>query len=242
MPKLEFDIKWWEPWIRKDFIKQIERFTLAIEQKVIVGFQNLEEEADQVRDEALSDIGQGWNPDNDQAVAYEIAEDAGIDYYTSMQGVEQTLLNSCVVSLYQLFEQQRIYILRRGFLEYSQTAKPSDFTAHEFKNAMKLCTINIESFDSWNKVKEMQSLCDAIKHAEGRSSEKLRLSRPDLFQHPDFRENEQLLPWPSNSKLYFTLNGEGIYISLEDLKSYTTSLVQFWNELIQAANLTHSKE
>lgn len=242
-PDLRFNIEYWEEWIRKDFISHIERFTQTIERKVLIGFKNTEDEANQVRDDTLNDVGKRWNPDSDPASAYEIAQDAGIDYYGSMRAVEQTLLNSCVVSLYQLFEQQRIYILRKEFLEYFQLAESSDFTVHQFKKAMKLCDIDLENFNSWNKISEMKLLCDAIKHAEGRSSKKLRRSRPDFFQHPDFKETSKLsLPWLSNQKLYFTLNGEGIYVSLKDLKSYTTHLVHFWNELIEAARTKHQYE
>lgn len=243
IPPLEFDINWWEQWIKKDFMVQIELFTQTIEEKLLVGFKDLKKEADQVTDDALSSIGKRWNPDTDPSEAYDAAQDAGINYFSSMQAVEQTLLNSCVVSLYQLFEQQRIYILRKEFLENCKTPKSSDFTAKEFKRALKRCDIDIEIFDSWPKVKEMHSLCNAIKHAEGWSSKKLKQSRPDLFQYSKSeKEGESVHPWLSDSKLYFTLSGDGIYVTFKDLKAYTASLIQFWDELIQAAYLIQAED
>ncbi|RLE45334.1 hypothetical protein DRJ25_05825 [Candidatus Woesearchaeota archaeon] len=174
-----------------------------------------------------------YSPDIDPADLAERAQDAGIEYYMMLSGVKQTLLNITATTLYHLFEQQIIFLLRREILNTSEENNVQLMRVSVFKNKLREKGINIESFKSWKKIEELRLVSNSIKHAEGPSAVELREFRPDLFQPPMIRtQEEQFITSPIVTRVYLPLAGEDIFVTQEDLSEYKDALLDFWSEFI----------
>lgn len=237
MAELHFNINWWEEWIRRDFIAQIEIQRDGFLKRILPTFDNLEDEADQIGEEAYTNIGTDWPPDSDPADAAELAYDEATRYFQSMVAFRQTMLNLSIVSLYQLFEQQCIYMVRKDYLDDCPDIRVSDFKLCNFIKIIDWCGLGIKAFKSWPKLQEMHDLCNAIKHADGPSAQKLRDRRPELLHHEQKMPTNNS-PWGGRTRLYQPLAGEELYVSPEDVTYYANVLTQFWEEFIsQSKNL-----
>lgn len=89
-----FNIGFWEQYIRNHFIKQIELLNESIQNRLIPTFDTIEKEAEEISEKEWDRLCSScYSPDIDPADLAERAQEAGIDYYMTLSGIKQTLLN-----------------------------------------------------------------------------------------------------------------------------------------------------
>jgi predicted RNase H-like HicB family nuclease len=149
--------------------------------------------------------------------------------YISLYDVRQGMINLHAVGLRHLFEQQFCYLVSRLLDERNREA---NYKKDE-KILVQIGEINIESFRSWNKLKELECVCNAVKHAEGYSARKLEGIRPDLFKNPILFEFPNINFGRERLPIHRPLEGDDIYLQETDIKQYALAIEDFWNEFIE---------
>ncbi len=189
-----YNIKFWEPYIKRKFIEQIHLFYTTLEKRLIPTFDSIDEEAETISNEKWEELCKtAYSPDIDPADLAEYARDEGIDYYFMVSGIKQSLLNISATGMFHLFEQQVIFFLRKEILHPSEQNVSKLMKIKEFKKRLLKNNIDIEHFSSWETITEVQWLANSIKHAEGYSANELRKLRPDLFSPPSIQESSMNL-------------------------------------------------
>ncbi|MDA3790602.1 MAG: hypothetical protein PF503_19175 [Desulfobacula sp.] len=229
MKSYDYNINFWKPYIKRQFIGQVELLYKTVEQRFIPTFNSAEKEAEEITDKKWEELSTSpCSPDTDPADLAEAAQEEGIDYFLMLLGFKQTFLNTIAIGLYHLFEQQVIFLLRREIVHPSEEFYVKLMKINEFRKRLLSSGIDITKYKSWNIISELKHLANATKHGEGSSAEKLRNLRPDLFFHPISIERELGSIHKSPSKrLYSPLSGEDIYVSETDLMKYKDAIVNF---------------
>jgi hypothetical protein len=223
--------KLWAERFRSKFLEEINTLEAVLENRILPAFQNLEGEAKQVSEEKYKQLN---THSNEFSNGSQIAEDsyfAGVDYYSHLEDAKQGIINMFAASFYHLFEQQLFDILRYEFLEPEERDKHKLYTVCEIYDRLKEIGIDLQKCSSYNKISdELRQICNIVKHADGTSPNKFKTIKPEYFQnsfdrqHPEYiLEGKKSVPRP--------LFGEGLYLTIEDLKIYTTAIKSFWEEL-----------
>ena len=229
-----FNVRFWDRFIRNQLTRQITIFVQNIQDRLLPTFRDIENEAEKVQEQEWDRLCSSYaSPDIDPADLAEKARDAGIDYYTMVSGVKQSLLNVSATSLYHLFEQQLLFFLRREILHPSEENNIDLIKISIFKERCRQHNIDVEKFSSWQTIEEMRLVANTVKHAEGKSAIDLRKIRPDLFKNPILEKYGPKLEG-NLGRLYMPLAGEDLYLSIEDLKEYGEAIARFWDEMVSA--------
>ncbi len=179
---------WAYYYIRKDFIPLIDAFADCLKKRVLPSFENLSSEADEVENEAWNQLSSFAPEDSDPSDFVESAFNAGLEFYQTMTELAQGMRNLFAVGLYHLFEQQFLRFHRGELLDFGEQDDPNLFKTSEAVKRLAGHGIHIDEFGSWAKVKELKTLANAVKHADGGACDELKRVRPDLFSHPEGRE------------------------------------------------------
>lgn len=222
----------WSHYIRTVFIPLVEAFSNCFKQRVLPSFDNLSQEADQVANKAWDRLGSYATENTDPADLADRAFEKGLDFYQTMTEMAQGIRNLFAVGLYHLFEQQVLYFHRSELLGFQEENDPKLFKTKEAFERLATHGIHIDQFRSWRRIWELQTLANAIKHADGVSCEALKKLRPDLFCHPEARELGA--PYLPGLKVLQPLAGEAIYVTGEAFDEYVTTVKGFWGEWAEA--------
>ena len=147
------------------------------------------------------------------------------------------MLNLFGVALYHAFEQQIMFFHRKNVLCQEEESESRKFRLSEVQKGLKEGGIDITEFLSWLKIDELRLVANTAKHGEGDSSHKLREIRPDMFQNPHLSGFSELMSGPA-AEIFQPLVGEGLYVSVQDVRDYRDHLVRFWSELAHAMKCT----
>ncbi len=220
-------------YIRQIDISHLENLRQATFDRILPSFESINAEADAVADAEFNRLGQMPVFDDSYVDMGDLAEqamDSGIEYYETMNGVLQSLLNIISASLYHFIEQQILVIHRKELLSVPEQTQDRLFTFSEAVKRIQDCGIDCMSFESWPKLNELRLVANTVKHAAGRSSRELHVLRPDLFVHPVPRALGIGAPAAANRFVFMPLAGEDIYVTTDDLTAYFDAVVGFWNE------------
>ena len=125
VPNAEF----WAHYFREFHVRTIEGFGAGALENVAAAFSSIAEEADAAAEAEFDRLG--CMPADDEIGMGDVAEWAtehGIEYYETMSGVRQGLLNLSAVGLHHLFEQQQLFFLRRELARADEGAfQPAEF-------------------------------------------------------------------------------------------------------------------
>ena len=146
-----------------------------------------------------------------------------------MIGIRQGLLNLFAIALYHAFEQQIMLFHRKNVLQVEEENDDKLFKMSEFQHRLEEFDIKITEFASWPKIDELRLLANAVKHAQGNSSHRLREIRPDLFEAPYTSD----ISMYSAPPIFQPLVGDGLYVALHDMRDYRNSLIRFWKDLAE---------
>ncbi len=228
--------RFWSHQFRRDFVPATERVVEVFLGRLIPTFSSIEEEAEKKSEKIYEELcSRPGDENSDLAELAEDAQDIGIDYYMSMKGLEQGILNTCAVFLYHMFEQQLMLFHRGELLQLHEEKNSKLFTHDEIKARLKSHKINIEAFTTWPKLEELRLLANSIKHGEGKSSQDLCRIAPELFESPVIKDLKGLGLGRGKARtsatIYTPLLGDDIYVTQDHIRSYESALKEFWNEL-----------
>lgn len=228
--------RFWSHQLRRDFVPATERVVEVFLCRLIPTFSSIEEEAEKKSEEIYEELCSRPGDENtDLAGLAELAEDIGVDYYISMRGLRQGMLNTCAVFLYHMFEQQLMLFHRRELLQLHEEKNSRLFTHNEIKARLKSHNVNIEAFNAWPKLEELRLLAHSIKHGEGKSSQDLYRIASELFESPAIKGLKGLGLGGgkacTSATIYTPLLGDDIYVTQVHIRSYESALKEFWNEL-----------
>lgn len=223
--------KLWAIIFREKFLNEIGTMEQILENRILPSFQNLEQEADQISSTTAEKLKQYANEFSDEETIAQEAYFTGVDYYGRMDSAKQGIINMFAASFYHLFEQQIFEILRYELLDEKEIDNDKLYTICEAYGRFKNIGIDLENIVSFSKIYyELRLICNTVKHSEGRSACELKKIKPEFFetlftrQHPETKmKGKKLVTKP--------LFGEGLYLTLVDLKIYIERIKSFWNEM-----------
>lgn len=173
-----------------------------------------------------------------EADHYDSYEDE-LDEYCRMEWLRldarQSAINLHAVALRHLYEQQVSQLVMQSLC--NNYYREANYKCDE-QILIGVDELNIGNFRSWKKIKELEYVCNTVKHAEGYSAKKLERFRPDLFKPPfqddGFSEGKRL-------PVRQPLNGDGVFLQEKDIQEYALAIEDFWNEFIEKldARLSH---
>ncbi len=219
-----------ERWIRRS-IEDLDNYRKVFTDRVVRAFENINAEAEEVRDEAYARACANSNPEwDDEAPICEWAEDQGADFWITVKDVQQGVINLMVAGLYHLLEQQADRLMDDNGLPQPKAPASHKYHFERLKEQLKELKVDITRFASWSAVDELALVANTVKHGEGPSKEKLRKLNPCLFavQYPSGHRG---VPRAIRS---LPLAGQGLYLTEDDFSRYHSALVQFWGELAEA--------
>ena len=164
-----------------NLIRMIEGYRAGALEKVATAFSGIAEEADAAAEAEFERLGSMPTDDEiDMGAVAEWSTEYGIQYYETMLGVRQGVLNLLAVGLHHLFEQQQLFFLRR------ELARDDEGTLRvaELERRLAERGIDCRSFRCAVKLYELRKAANAIKHGAGPAAKELAALRPDLFKHP----------------------------------------------------------
>ena len=213
----------------RDYLQELDRYAAVFQERIVCSFATLDEEAQRIEDETFARMGEHVNPEYASPdYGMEEAFHAGVNFYLTTDAVRQGIYNLMIAGLFHLLEQQAQYLATRVFPE--RPIQP-DKSGGVNQLALMLNAkygINIESFQCWSKLKELNLVANTVKHGDGRSSEELKSLNPDMFRDP-------LDPFPHISMLPLRpLVGEGLRMTVDHFNNYKRGIEEFWEELTTA--------
>ena len=206
----------WGTHIIRGFIPPVRYYLKSLCEIILAAFKDFEKESERQFNE-----DQDW----DQAC------------YSYIMDIQQGVINLHAVGLRHLYEQNFSELVMRLLEEREREA---NYQADE-KFLAKINEIKFKEFRSWVKLEELKYVCNAVKHAAGRSAIELGKIRPDLFESPqllykwcEIRPNSEFStkPFPVRNPLA----GQDIYPTEKDIKDYSLAIEDFWNEFISVLN------
>jgi hypothetical protein len=230
--------RFWANYFRHTNIPRLQTQLAVLRDRLLPTFDDVGEEADAKAREAYEQItsqacGED-GPEIDGWDASEMAREAGLELYMALSDARQTLINSFAVAIYHLWEQQVLSFYRRELVDQTPLA---DETLHlrAFRERLLVDGVDVAKFNSWPTMLLFRDLANTVKHAEGRSAEALRRSKPEWFSPPSFR-NDELRDLLLSKPLFEPLAGEELYVDIETLESLVQAASEFWEELASAVD------
>jgi hypothetical protein len=222
--------------IRHCALRPIIVYRECIFREVLPAFANLNERAQRVANEYFNRIGAepaGEYESVDMADVAEAAEDKALAFYEMMVPVRQTMLNLLAAGLFHLVEQQ-----------LADSCRDASFTVDR-PNDTKLSVVadwyrehfllDLTTLPSWALVDELRLVANAVKHAEGSATERLRAIRPELFRNPDYAAIDDELRKegiePLRTPVLLPLAGEDLFVSEGLLRTYGEAAESFLREI-----------
>jgi hypothetical protein len=221
----------WATIFRDTFIKEITTLEEVLENRILLTFASLNKEAEQIKEKKYEQLNRHASEYSNGAEIAEIAEQAGVDYYIYLDNARQSIINMFAVAFYHLFEQQLFDFLRYELLEPEERGNNKLYDVCEVYDRLKKIGIDLKDISSYDNIYHvLRHICNTAKHAAGTSSNKLRKIRPEYFETLFTRQHPETLIKGKRpvSKPFF---GEGLYLTLDDLKIYIEAIKSFWEEM-----------
>jgi hypothetical protein len=220
--------------IRQSIIRPIIAFREYIFRDVLPSFSNLNERANQIGNEYYERMGSqpaSEDFDGDMSTFAEEAQDQALSWYQMMRSLRQTMLNLLAAGLFHLTEQQLAALCRdAGFMADSPKNTKLEIVAKWYRTNLRL---DLETLPSWPMIDELRYVTNAVKHAEGPATVKLKLLRPVLFNDPAFANIKDF----DGNSLFETrtvaapLAGEDLFVSEDLLMRYAEATESFFCEI-----------
>ncbi len=244
---------WMTAWdAREIYVPEFDQLRKGISERVLAGFDNIEQEANDLSDAYYkrvceSPADEDTDVENVMAQAAETAQDIGIEHYHTMKQLEQSVLNLAAIAYAHAFEQQFLRFHRNAVeshdVQYQRRKKDSPGDAEisclgEFEKAkgcLKSNGIDIETVSTWSMVEVLRWAANVAKHGEGKSAERLRTKRPELFNDP-LLGGEPLVSHTGQAPfrdgpVEQPLTGEDFYVTRAHLDVWAEAVLTFWREL-----------
>lgn len=221
----------WES-LRQKYINDLTWAKTMFLERIEPIFANAEQEAEDYQNELWHSIMRGScdledNPIDPRDYVDSIQEQS-FERYELLSLMHYRNTSMWIACLCQVWEQQLYsFILNEAKFE-GLKYEPNDLKkGFSFcKEVFELHQQPFSTLTSWSKIKELRTLVNVIKHAEGDSEKRLRSMRPEYFVQQIDSETYDLM-----SLYHTTLLEQTLQIKTQDFINYYDALVQFWNEL-----------
>jgi hypothetical protein len=225
-------------------IPPIAAFRKYIFGELLPHFGDLDSKADRLANKYFEDeISRPADDDFDGDLSgfAEDAQDYGVGWYLMMRSLRQTMLNLLAAGLFHLTEQQLAQLGRdAGF----QNREPKDTKLDEIVSWYESTfALKLRDLPNWSVIDELRLVANSAKHAEGKSSEKLRTIRPELFYDQEFAKRSEALGddfHEPKERIFAPLAGEDLFVTEEFLKQYADGVEAFCEEIMAYFD-THDK-
>lgn len=188
-------------------LSKINSIYQTISNKLLPVYNNIESEAKEIEKNTLEELSRNFNPDTmDPSDAYQEAWENGAEHYILQHEMKKEFLLSTATWLFYLFEKD------------CKTMCPLLHNKPiELKSKFIEMGISCGDDSDWYITNtELRLVANTIKHGDGRSSESLKIIRPDFF------ENESSI-----------LSDGKIKLSFEDIQNYVNSMTRFWESFFE---------
>ncbi len=239
--------RFWAHYFREFHVRTIEGFRAGALGKVAAAFNSIAEEADAAAEAEFDRLGSMPADDGiDMGDVAEWATEHGIEYYETMSGVRQGVLNLLAVGLHHLLEQQQLFFLRRELA----CGQGGALQVAELERRLAGLGIDCRSFRCAGQLYELRTAANAIKHGVGPSAKKLATLRPDLFKDPVLARRGLAEGGVSGSgpppalvsSLLAPLAGNDLYVSERDLTDWCAAVIAYWDELSTMLDEQHQRQ
>jgi hypothetical protein len=221
----------WATKFKEEFVSQMEIFWDSVEKRILPAFDGIQEEAESLQKETWNSFAVSAGPDSSEEAAANSAFEVGFAHYMNLWNLRQGLLNVLAVFCHHLFEQQLYYFHREELLDKSEENDSSLFKLKEIEKRLAAHMINVKALGAWPKIEELSLVAKVVKHADGWSADELKKRRPEMFTNPELRSNEHLsLLAVSSGPVLQPLFGQDFYVTIDDLKTYVETVINFWGE------------
>ena len=165
--------------VRQHAIRPVIAFREYVFRDVIPQFCNLNQRADQIGvefyDRAITQpVDEDCDGDTSQFA--EDAHDHALSWYEMMRSLRQTMLNLLAAGLFHLAEQQLASLGQNAGFENRQPKSTKLQHVVEWYKSVLLLDLN--TLKDWPLIEELRLVTNTAKHAEGKSSKKLKTLRP----------------------------------------------------------------
>jgi hypothetical protein len=229
----------WAGFIQDVFLPQILALQETVFNRLLPAFDRIDQEAEEASRRAYEQFASRPGPDTDLADIAEAAHEAGVDRYLTLVGIRQGVLNLFAVALHHLVEQQQLVLLRKELRSRRDEDREDLLNVGEFLSRLQAAGIDPTAYEVWDTLCELRNVANVVKHAEGRSAEALRSSRPDLFQRPSIRGDDRFGDSASIRYVYQHLSGDDLYVTPDDLERYFDAAIAFWEAIIRDLRELH---
>lgn len=222
--------------LRERFQKPYDYYLDVYFNKVVLVFNNLEEEADEIAQSHYEELGQYFNPDiHDESDFADSAFEKGLEYYEAVSLIKYNSKLMWFSTMYQFWEQQVrkfLYdeIKQSGITLCNEKGQEIDFKNYcshgikGIKREFKHFGYDIEKMERWSDIDELRLLANVIKHGDGGAATSLEELRPEFFRSEITEYNLM--------KSYRTvLNEQVLNVNDTELIKYKEALQSFWEEL-----------
>ncbi len=220
-------------YIGKVFLWQLDILESGIFKKLLPSFEQIGKEAETACQSEYDRLGN--LPGTDEIDIDDLAEqaqDAGIAYFEAMTSVQQIVLNSMVVTLFHLLEQQLIAFCSNELIKPTDSSNRPLTIKQAFARIKELLGIECRQFSIFPKIDELRLVADTVKHADdGAASSKLYLVRPDMFVAPCIR-GEEIKMFSEKLPTRLPLAGQDFFVTPQDLREYFRVAREFWNTMV----------
>jgi len=218
------------------YIPYVQSFAQALPERILLNFGELSDEAETICEKEWQKLN---SSSYDEETRSELAMDKSVSWLNNMQSVKQSLINLHAVGLSHIFEQQ-LYDIRITS-QFDSSNKKDNRSAEENKKLrhanfkvdkdilFEHGKIDITSLSGWETITELRDVCNVIKHAEGRSGDKLKESHPDLFEDPALSQFPKISFGSKKVIVRQPLSGDSIFLKEDDIQKYAIAIEKFWN-------------
>ncbi|MEW6659416.1 MAG: hypothetical protein AB1424_12225 [Thermodesulfobacteriota bacterium] len=219
----------WAEYFRSIYIPEIETFAQCLVDRILPTFNKLEDEASEIEEKENERLCMLSGPDDDGETIAKQAREAGQDHYTRFSSMRQGIVNMFCAGLYHLFEQHIFNIYRLEILGIGKEVKENLTLEIIHKEFLDRVGINIKKMKAWMLIDELRLISNTVKHADGKSSKKLKETKPKLFYNPELAGLRSLRSKPG--PVLKPMFGENVYVTFDDFSNYVDALKSFWFEL-----------
>jgi hypothetical protein len=221
--------------VRQYAIRPIIAFREYVFRDVIPQFCNLNQRADQIGSEYYD---RAITPpvdedcDGDTSQFADEAHDHALSWYEMMRSLRQTMLNLLAAGLFHLTEQQLALLGQDASFENRQPKSTAlEDLAKWYGSILRL---DLYTLQGWPLIEELRLVANTAKHAEGRSSEKLKSLRPQLFCDPALEkmfEGTGVKEYFVNRPVAAPLAGADLFVTEGALQQYAEGVEVFFREI-----------
>jgi hypothetical protein len=137
------------------------------------------------------------------------------------------MLNLLAAGLFHLIEQQLAALCRdAGFMVDPPKDTNLKIVANWYRANLRL---ELGTLSSWPMIEELKYVANAVKHAEGGATDKLRSLRPELFTHPALDFDEMSIF--ETRTVAAPLAGEDLFVREDLLIKYAEAVESFFLEI-----------